>query len=531
MSVDESAPRAMLRGGPPRRSRWAIGAPIGVGIAIVGLLGWSAWPVLRPMREVRVVQAVFDRRGGEDGGIPGAPGTGGAEPHPEHPRPQGKTVQAPGWLEPDPYLIACTALADGVVEAVEALEGDTVERGQVVARLIARDSELRLARAGAELEAAESSLALASAELGAAQTDWDEPVERSRAVAASDAMVAESRAELARLPARVGEAEATLKRLEEEFERVEESRSRGASSDLELVTLRQRVAAQRAAVAALEAEKPLLEAKEARYIAEATAARRELELRVEEKRRLAAAQAEVGRARAMVAQRRAERDEAALELERMVIRAPIDGVVMARLKTPGDKVMLGMDDPHSSHIVHLYDPSNIQVRVDVPLADAASVHVGQRCEVVVEVLPDETFVGEVTRVTHLADLQKNTLQVKVHVENPSPALRPEMLTRVKFLGDSGNGAGSARSGRTGIERVLVPADAVRDDGAASRVWVVRERRGDVGIVRALPVSIVGSREGWSIVEGGVRAGDLLAVGGQRVADGETVRVALSGEGE
>ena len=85
------------------------------------------------------------------------------------------------------------------------------------------------------------------------------------------------------------------------------------------------------------------------------------------------------------------------------------GNVLRRLKGPGDKVMLGMDDPHSSHVVHLYDPGALQVRVDVPLADAAQVGVGQACEVVVDILPDEIFAGEVTRVTHEADLQKEHL--------------------------------------------------------------------------------------------------------------------------
>ena len=143
------------------------------------------------------------------------------------------------------------------------------------------------------------------------------------------------------------------------------------------------------------------------------------------------------RARAVVARATARRDQDKLRLERMVIRAPITGLVQRRLKVPGDKIMLGMDDPLSAHLLHLYDPERLQVRVDVPLADAAGVFVGQRCEIVVDILPDVVFVGDVTRITHEADLQKNTLQVKVRVIDPDPVLKPEMLTRVRFLAEGG----------------------------------------------------------------------------------------------
>jgi multidrug efflux pump subunit AcrA (membrane-fusion protein) len=97
--------------------------------------------------------------------------------------------------------------------------------------------------------------------------------------------------------------------------------------------------------------------------------------------------------------------------------------------------------------------------------------------VVVEVLPDTTFRGEVLRVTHEADLQKNTLQVKVGVSDPSPLLRPEMLTRVKFLpGDPG---GEARSDQRDapVTTTLVPSGAIRERGGARDVLVVRNRRG------------------------------------------------------
>lgn len=505
----------------PRRSRWTTILPLGVGALTLGLVLWSAWPVVRPVRTVRVVQAVFDRASD-------APGQG-EETGETRSRRSGKTVQAAGWLEAEPFYVACTALADGVVESVEVLEGDHVSEGDVVARLVADDSRIRLAYAEGTLREARALLERARAELRAAQTDWDVPIERERAVDVARASLAEARAELAGLPASIDAERATLLRLEEEQARSEEAEKRGAATDIERIIAQQRTAAQRATLEALEARIPLLEAGVRRQEAELRAAERDLKHRIEERRRLDDAKAAVVFAEAHVDRMEALRDEAALELDRMVIRAPIDGYVQRRLKVPGDKVMLGMDSEHSAHIVHLYDPNRLQVRVDVPLADAAHVSVGQACEVVVEVLPDTSFAGEVLRVTHEADLQKNTLQVKVGVVDPSPLLRPEMLTRVKFLGERDAGVGSVQAPDAETS-TLVPSDAVRTRDGAAGVLLVRDRRGDRGVVRSAPVRVVGTENGWTRVTGPIPPGALLVVGDDEPQPGERVRIATTTEG-
>lgn len=220
----------------------------------------------------------------------------------------------------------------------------------------------------------------------------------------------------------------------------------------------------------------------------------------------------------------AARDEAALELERMTIRAPVGGVVQRRLKAPGDKVVRSIDSPHSAHIVELYDPERLQVRVDVPLADAAHIFDGQRCEVVVEALPDRTFAGVVLRTTHLADIQKNTLQVKVKVIDPDPLLRPEMLTRVRFLARGEAEADGANASRG---RVLAPEGAVVRTDTGERVWLVTDRREGRGVLHATPVEVLSREGGWASISGEVPPGALLAIG-DGLRDGQRIVVAPEG---
>ena len=86
-------------------------------------------------------------------------------------------------------LPGVAALTDGIVKDVFVLEGQAVKAGQVVVKLVDDDAKLELARAEAEL-------AEKQAALEAAQRQWDNPVERTRAVAAAEAMTAEVQAAL-----------------------------------------------------------------------------------------------------------------------------------------------------------------------------------------------------------------------------------------------------------------------------------------------------------------------------------------------
>lgn len=512
-SRDDVAPGRI----PPSAARLVpIVIPALVLAATLAVVGWSSWPLLRPAREVVVVQAVFDRSQ-----QPPSPNPG------EAPKKHIPTVQAPGWLEAEPFFTACTALADGVVESIEVLEGDRVERGQIVARLVQDDAKLSLRQSEADLAIARANLGAAAAERDAAQQAWDNPVELHRAIQSGKASVAESEAELNQLPARIDSADATLTRLVEEEARVKDSTKQGAASEFELIVARQRATAQRADVAALEAMRGILEARADRLRSELRAAERNLELRIDDRRRLATAEASLAAAQASVGLAEARRDEAALELDRMIIRAPVSGYVQRRLVAPGDKVVRMMDAPHSAHLVHIYDPSRLQVRVDVPLADASHISVGQACEVVVEVLPDTTFRGEVLRITHEADLQKNTLQVKVKVLNPDPVLRPEMLTRVKFLPPQGVHGLTPRAtgGASGAETqaVLVPSDAVERDSGSARVWLVTNRKNGRGVLAARNVTVEREPQpGWLLISGHLQPGDLVVDSPNKPREGEHV---------
>jgi RND family efflux transporter MFP subunit len=243
-------------------------------------------------------------------------------------------------------------------------------------------------------------------------------------------------------------------------------------------------------------------------------------LRSEERRKLDRGKASVLQEEALLIQAKTALAEAKLRLERMEIRSPMDGVVMARLTEPGSKVVIMSDNPGSARILSLYDPARLQVRVDVPLAEAAKIGVGQLAEVAVEVLPDRTFSGTVTRILHEANIQKNTLEAKVSLTDPDPQLRPEMLARIKFLAKTDSEPAGER------QRVFAPENAIRNQGGSAITWVVGSYDGDRGIANPRAVKLGNTRiEGWVEVLEGLQPGDLVITRTPvELAQGNRVRV-------
>jgi len=482
--------------------------------SLAGLLGWSTRDFWLPATKVRMVSAMI---------LPAAKAT--TVPAATGQRSDSSTrevvAQASGWIEPDPYPVFVTALAEGILERIHVLEGQTVREGQPVATLVSIDAKLARDALSAELTVREAQVAAAEARLEAAREDWAHPIEQTRAVAVAKAALAGARGELARLPARIRAEQSLLAELIAVYEAVRKTRSAKAATALELMLSKQQADRQKAVFTAVQKLEATLDAKVDRLEAELRAAEQDLKLRTTEKRELAEAKAALKDARARQTVAEAHLAQAELRLQRMEVRSPSEGRVMRLLKAPGDKLTIMADDPRSAQVAGLYRPDSLQIRVDVPLADAAKIRPTQRCEIVADILPDRTFSGRVTRIVREADIQKNTLEVKVAIDSPQDPLTPEVLARVKFLGNGGVDV-SADQAPAGGARLFVPRSLVVDTPGGPAVYVAED---SARIARRRIVRLGRARHGaWVQVLDGLRPGDRVISNPQQLTDGERIRV-------
>ena len=239
-------------------------------------------------------------------------------------------------------------------------------------------------------------------------------------------------------------------------------------------------------------------------------------------------------AEAALEQVRAIRDQVALALARTEVRAPVAGVVMARLAAPGSFV--GMDAA-TAPVVQLFDPKSLQVRTDVPLADAGRLAIGQSAEIQVDSLPGVIIRGRVLRLVQQADIAKNTLQVKVLLDEPPIGLVPDMLARVKIQTDTMNpSGGTATAGainNASRSEIAAPSNALShtvtsaDGNRTGQVRVVVDMRDQVGKIemRLVTCAAEAGADGWTAVYDGLRPGDVVVLDDSPMTTaGEMVRV-------
>lgn len=374
--------------------------------------------------------------------------------------------QASGWIEPDPLPIKATALVDGVIDEVHVLEGEQVEKGQPLATLVREDFELALRSSREALRMRESEL-----------------VAHRESIQAADRSIAVARAEREAARASVDEAADRKQRVE--------GLASGTIPESEIVAI----------------QSAFLKARAGESAAGASVERAEAELN-----RLTA---NINLLESAIAAAKVDVETSELALSRTRIVAPVGGRVLRLVSAPGQKKRLAMDDPDSATVAILYDPDHLQVRVDVPLADAAGLQIGQKARIRCSLLPDTVFHGEVTRITGEADVQRNTLQAKVRIGDPSDQLRPEMLCRVEFL-EAVPTATSAVATLT----VWVPERAL--DG--NKVWVCDPDR-----KRVAPRTVRTGNEiqdGFVRIDEGLRPGEWVVLSPGSLEAGQRVNPEL-----
>lgn len=274
-------------------------------------------------------------------------------------------IAAPGRVEAVSEEIRVSSELSGRLRKVRVEEGDRVQRGQVLAEIENDDYRARVA-------AAEAALAQREAELrrtvNGARTQ-----ERREAQASMEA------------------SKAVLDNAKSEAER-------------------RRGLADRSVISRDEAE---------RYERAYQVARAQYEQAAQHFAFIDAEAREEDRAHAeaAVASARAQLAEARAYLEKSYIRAPINGVILRKLRHDGESVSTQFNSP----VITMADDSVLRVRLDVDESDVSKLHVGQRAYVTAEAYGTRKFWGRVIRVGRILG-KKN-----VRTDEPSEHVDTKIL--------------------------------------------------------------------------------------------------------
>lgn len=366
------------------------------------------------------------------------------------------------------YVVARTRAAlsadtPGRIVELNVAEGSVVKKGEVVARLFSEEYAAALKQSAAEVDVARAAKVRAEA----------------------DVVTAES--SLLTLRAEVNAAEADITQYEANQKLAQLSLSRAQALFAGQVDTIDRV------------DRATKDLDEARARVTWARARREATAQavVEGEARVAATRSAVQETVARIAAAEAGRDLAKATLDKTQVRAPFDGVVVLKDAEVGEVVSPNSQGGSNARgsVVTMVDFATLEVQAEVSETSIAGVKLGGDARIYLDAYPERPYPGRVDRIWPTANRTKATVEVRIVFLERDERLRPEMGTRVVFVGD-------LDSPRAADPKLLVSVAAVQKRDGKSFVFVLEHDR---VILRAIETGA--ERAGRVAVLSGLAAGD------------------------
>jgi HlyD family secretion protein len=297
-----------------------------------------------------------------------------------------KTVSATGRIQALTTVQVGTQVS-GTVADIYVDFNDQVKKGQVIARLDPSQLQAQLTQTQANLTGAQMSVQAGLA-----------------ALASAEAAVEAAEANVDRLEALAADAQRNL------------DRTRGLLN-AGVIPRRELETAETALTqAAAQKQQGLAQLNQAKAQAQAS-------------------RAQLAQGRAQAAQAQAAVELASVNLEKSVIRAPIDGVIVARNVDVGQTVAASLQAPVLFLIAN--DLTRMQVLADIDEADVGQLRAGLPVKFTVDAYPQDDFEGRISQIRLSPQTVQNvvTYTAVVDVANPDQKLKPGMTASITVIAD------------------------------------------------------------------------------------------------
>lgn len=373
--------------------------------------------------------------------------------------------EATGSLTSDAESNVAPSIAGKIVE-VNFDVGSYIKQGDVLVRLDAREAQIRLNQALAQVE--QQRRAVSSAEAGVDQAVASLRQAQVRlGIKDGETFEIKDFSQVMTVTAQLDLAEKDLRRFEKLLETGDVSRS----------AYDQRIS-QRNALLGQLAEARSNAAVAIRAINTAESA-------------VASAKTQVANAKAAVLTTQTQVDQARKTVSDNIIISPLSGYVSERNADVGEYI--SPNQPNAK-LVTIVRTAVLRLRIDIPEQSIGKVGVGQGVSAQVSAYPDRKFAGTIVRIYPGLDPQSRTLKVEAEVENIDGLLKPGQFATVRIAQSKPESA------------VMIPAAAVKADGERNVVYVVKD-----GVTNERVVSTGLLEDGLIEIKKGVQENESVAI--------------------
>lgn len=168
-----------------------------------------------------------------------------------------------------------------------------------------------------------------------------------------------------------------------------------------------------------------------------------------------------------------------------ILKAPFDGIVIQRLKQPGDMGLAG------APIVAMHNSAALRLEAAVPTSCARHIHLGDQVPVRIETV-EQQFTAEIDEIVPEVDPQTRTILVKAALPLDAP-LQPGLFGWLEQTCGQHQG-------------LLVPITAVRKIGQLEVVKVVIDKQ-----IHTRQVRIGKHYDNYVEIQSGLNAGETIVV--------------------
>lgn len=196
-----------------------------------------------------------------------------------------------------------------------------------------------------------------------------------------------------------------------------------------------------------------------------------------------------------------DRDEVGFKFEKAPVESPLTGIV-GRVY-----VDIGTNVTPQTAVALVVNMDNVEVDLDIPEEYLPKIALGQSAQITLQAYPDDKFIGKVSEISPVLDLETRTAPIEISIPNSDHRLKSGMFVQAQLILQ---------------ERKKVPAipkESVM--GREPQVYVYTVIKGNTARQKKIKLGV---RQGsYCEVLEGVKDGDLVVVmGQQKLYDGASV---------
>ncbi|MBD1844405.1 efflux RND transporter periplasmic adaptor subunit [Cyanobacteria bacterium FACHB-63] len=207
-----------------------------------------------------------------------------------------------------------------------------------------------------------------------------------------------------------------------------------------------------------------------------------------------------------------------------VLTSPVNGAVLARPTEPGNLAQPGTE------VLRLGDFNRVKVEVQVSEREFANIRVGQRAQVRLDALPNQTIAGEVTRISPAAETRARLIPVEVTIPNPNGRIGSGLLARVSFQTENARRVVVPETATQIGQRPQQSSDQNQEPPKSATIYVVTRSK-EQATVSPRQVQLGKRVSGQVEVLSGLNAGESFVVRSSgKLEAGAPVRLSILSQG-